>query len=35
MKRLIVSSNNTIEWNIVAYLEAADESLLAANTKIV
>ena len=35
MKRLIVSSNNITEWNIVAYFEAADESSLAANTKIV
>lgn len=35
MKRLIVSSNNITEWNIVAYFEAADESSLAADTKIV
>ena len=35
MKRLIVSSNNITEWNIVAYFEAADESSLAANTKII
>lgn len=34
MKRLIVSSNNKIEWNVVAYLEAADDYSLAANTKI-
>lgn len=35
MKRLIVSSRYKVEWNIVAHFEAASESSLAADTKIV
>lgn len=35
MKRLISSSENVIEWTIVAHFEASDESSLAANTKII
>ena len=35
MKRLISSSENVIEWTIVAHFEAADEDSLAADTEII